>query len=218
MKNIVLIEVDKEISTDLRYNEQAKDLIEKIKEITNKGNIAKVDFSNVKLILSNFGSPFFGNLLTTYNQDLSFLEKNVKIVSANKLNREVLFSCYKTLKKKLFLDKNYEIPIHKYDFYNIIDNRQDFLIKVKTLNEFRECMDFFNNLKVKNYSLNGLIQYKTEQEFENMKLIDFKTNKPTDFVLLSAYYLSVAGYIFHVDYPVNSDFIKDVPTWNDLLL
>lgn len=51
-----MIEVDKEISTDLRYNEQAKDLIEKIKEITNKGNIAKVDFSNVKLILSNFGS------------------------------------------------------------------------------------------------------------------------------------------------------------------
>lgn len=218
MENIVLIEVDKEISTDLRYNEQAKDLIEKIKEITNKGNIAKVDFSNVKLILSNFGSPFFGNLLTTYNQDLSFLEKNVKIVSNNKLNREVLFVCYKTLKKKLFLDKNYEIPNHKYDFYNIIDNRQDFLIKVKTLNELKACMNFFNNLKVKNYSLNGLIQYKTEKEFENMKLIDFKTNKPTDFVLLSASYLSVAGYIFHVDYPVNSDFIKDVPTWNELPL
>ena len=79
-------------------------------------------------------------------------------------------------------------------------------------------MDFFNNLKVKNYYLNSLIQYKTEKEFENMKLIDFKTKKPTDFVLLSSSYLSVSGYIFHVDYPVNSDLIKDVPTWNDLPL
>ena len=51
-----------------------------------------------------------------------------------------------------------------------------------------------------------------------MKLIDFKTKKPTDFVLLSASYLSVSGYIFHVDYPINSDLIKDVPTWKDLPL
>ena len=218
MKNIVLIKVDKEISPDLRCSEQAEKLVKKIKDITDKNSIATVNFSNVNMIISNFGSPFFDNLLTTYNQDLKFLEKNVKIVSTNKLNRQVLFACYKTLKNKLFLDKNYEIPNHKYDFYNIIDNRQDFLIKVKTLDEFRRCMDFFNNLKVKNYYLNSLIQYKTEKEFENMKLIDFKTKKPTDFVLLSASYLSVSGYIFHVDYPVNSDLIKDVPTWNDLPL
>ena len=121
MKNIVLIKVDKEISPDLRYSEQAEKLVKKIKDITDKNSIATVNFSNVNMIISNFGSPFFDNLLTTYNQDLKFLEKNVKIVSTNKLNRQVLFSCYKTLKNKLFLDKNYEIPNHKYDFYNIID-------------------------------------------------------------------------------------------------
>lgn len=57
----------------------------------------------------------------------------------------------------------------------------------------------FNNLKVKNYSLNGLIQYKTEKEFENMKLIDFKTKRTTDFVychLLIYLFLD----IFYVDY------------------
>ena len=36
MKNIVLIKVDKEISPDLRYSEQAEKLVKKIKDITDK--------------------------------------------------------------------------------------------------------------------------------------------------------------------------------------
>ena len=144
MKNIVLIKVDKEISTDLRYSEQAEKLVKKIKDITDKNSIATVNFSNVNMIISNFGSPFFDNLLTTYNQDLKFLEKNVKIVSTNKLNRQVLFACYKTLKNKLFLDKISE-PLDKIE--NLDALKHDLQKAIKKVKKWEES-NWENNLPV----------------------------------------------------------------------